>query len=91
MTLPLVSPTLFFSLITGFIGSFQVFSSALLMTDGGPNMATTFFMLHLYKQAFLSLRRGYASALAWVLFAVILVFTVAQLRMSKWVYYEGGK
>ena len=91
VTLPLVSHTLFFSLITGFIGSFQVFSSALLMTDGGPNMATTFFMLHLYKQAFLSLRMGYASALAWVLFAVILVFTVAQLRMSKWVYYEGGK
>ena len=91
VTLPMISPTLFFSLITGFIGSFQVFSSALLMTDGGPNRATTFFMLHLYKQAFLSLRMGYASALAWVLFFVILMFTVIQLRMSKWVYYEGAK
>jgi multiple sugar transport system permease protein len=91
VTLPMVSPTLLFTLITGFIGSFQVFSSALLMTDGGPNMATTFFMLHLYRQAFLSLRMGYASALAWVLFVVILAFTVMQLRMSRWVYYEGAK
>jgi multiple sugar transport system permease protein len=91
VTLPMVSPTLFFALVTGFIGSFQVFNSALLMTDGGPNMSTTFFMLHLYKQAFLSLRMGYASALAWVLFFVILIFTVLQLRMSRWVYYEGAK
>jgi len=91
VTMPMISPTLFFSLITGFIGSFQVFSSALLMTDGGPNMATSFFMLHLYKQAFMSLRMGYASALAWVLFFVILGFTVVQLRMSRWVYYEGAK
>ncbi|MBC8065351.1 MAG: sugar ABC transporter permease [Chlorobia bacterium] len=91
VTLPMISPTLFFSLITGFIGSFQVFSSALLMTDGGPNMSTTFFMLHLYRQAFLSLRMGYASALAWVLFFVILGFTIMQLKMSRWVYYEGAK
>jgi ABC-type sugar transport system permease subunit len=91
VTLPMISPTLFFSLITGFVGSFQVFSSALLMTDGGPNMSTTFFMLHLYRQAFLNLRMGYASALAWVLFLVILGFTVIQLRMSRWVYYEGAK
>jgi multiple sugar transport system permease protein len=91
VTLPMVSPTLFFALITGFIGSFQVFTPALLMTDGGPNMSTSFFMLHLYKQAFLSLRMGYASALAWVLFFLILIFTVLQLRMSRWVYYEGAK
>jgi multiple sugar transport system permease protein len=90
VTLPMISPTLFFCLVTGFIGSFQVFSSAFLMTDGGPNRATTFFMLHLYRRAFLSLRMGYASALAWVLFFVILGFTIAQLRLSRWVYYEGG-
>jgi len=91
VTVPMISPTLFFTLITGFIGSFQAFTSALLMTDGGPNNATQFYMLHLYKQAFLSLRMGYASALAWVLFFVILGFTVIQLRASKWVYYEGAK
>ena len=54
-------------------------------------MATTFFMLHLYRQAFLSLRMGYASALAWVLFLVILGFTVLQIRMSRWVYCEGAR
>lgn len=89
VTLPLISPTLFFSLITGFIGSFQAFTSAFLMTSGGPNNSTMFFMLHLWNSAFTGLRMGYASMLAWVLFFIILVFTVIQLRASKWVYYEG--
>ncbi|HVL37790.1 MAG TPA: extracellular solute-binding protein [Fimbriimonadaceae bacterium] len=88
VTLPLLTPTIFFSLVTGFIGSFQVFTQAFVMTQGGPNDATMFYMFHLYGNAFQSLRMGYASALAWVLFVIIMVATLAQFRFSKWVYYE---
>ena len=88
VTVPLMSPALLFCLITGFIGTFQVFTDSYMMTSGGPNDATMFYMLHLYRTAFLGLRMGYASALAWMLFAIILVFTMLQLRLSKWVYYE---
>lgn len=91
VTLPLISPTLFFSLITGFIGSFQAFTGALLLTAGGPNNATMFNMLHVYNNAFVGLRMGYASSLAWVLFFIILIFTLVQLYLNKFVHYEGGK
>jgi multiple sugar transport system permease protein len=88
VTIPLLSPALFFCLVTGVIGSFQVFTQSFVMTSGGPNDATLFYMLHLYRQAFDGLRMGYASALAWVLFVIILIFTLLQFRLSKWVYYE---
>ncbi len=88
VTLPLLTPAIFFSLVTGFIGSFQTFAQAFVMTGGGPNDATLLYMLHLYNQAFTSLRMGYASALAWLLFFIILIFTVIQFKGSKWVYYE---
>ncbi len=90
VTVPLISPALFFSLITGFIGSFQVFTQAFQMTQGGPNNATMFFMLLTYNNAFRTLRMGYASSLAWVLFVVVLIFTVLQLQGNKLVYYEGS-
>ncbi|MGV3614742.1 MAG: extracellular solute-binding protein [Fimbriimonas sp.] len=90
VTVPMISPAIFFSLITGFIGSFQTWTQALLMTDGGPNDSTLFLAFHLYRSGFLSLRMGYASSLAWLLFFVVMMFTLFQLRMSKWVYYEGG-
>ena len=89
ITIPLISPSLFFCLITGFIGSFQVFTQAFQMTSGGPNNATMFFMLHAYNNAFRLLRMGYASALAWVLFAIILCFTVLQMKGNRFVHYEG--
>jgi multiple sugar transport system permease protein len=88
VTMPMLSPALFFTLVTGFIGAFQVFTQAFVMTSGGPNDATRFFSLHLYENAFYSLRMGYASALAWILFAIILVFTAIQFRLNKFVYYE---
>jgi multiple sugar transport system permease protein len=92
ITLPLLSPTLFFSLITGVIGSFQVFTQAFIITSGGPNNATVFYMLNLYSMAFRDLRMGYASALAWILFVIILVFTAIQLKAAKkWVFYEGDE
>ena len=99
ITLPMISPAMFFNLIIGIIGSFQVFTQAFVMTggaqpgsEGGPNNSTLFFVLYLYKKAFQEFRMGYASALAWILFVVILVFTLLQMKLSKrWVYYEAGE
>jgi ABC-type sugar transport system permease subunit/ABC-type glycerol-3-phosphate transport system substrate-binding protein len=88
VTLPLLTPTIFFSLITGLIGSFLVFTQALVMTGGGPNDSTRFFMFYLYQQAFQSIRMGYASALAWVLFFIIMAVTLIQMKFRKWVFYE---
>jgi multiple sugar transport system permease protein len=96
VTFPMISPALFFSLVIGIIGSFQVFAQAYVMTgtaqpgsEGGPNNATLFLVLYLYKKAFQEFQMGYAAALAWVLFFIILAFTVVQTRLSKrWVYYE---
>jgi multiple sugar transport system permease protein len=91
VTVPMITPTIFFNLVIGFIGSFQVFTTAYVATNGGPVNATLFYVLYLYQMAFQSFWMGYASALAWVLFVVILLFTFVQLRLSKrWVYYEGA-
>jgi multiple sugar transport system permease protein len=79
LTLPLLKPTTFFLLITGVIGSFQVFSSVYVITGGGPRGATDVAVHRIYLRAFESFDMGYASALAWVLFAVIFVFTVLQV------------
>jgi len=91
ITIPMVTPVLLLNLVMGIIGSFQVFTNAFIMTDGGPNYATLFYVLYLYQQAFLWFNMGYASALAWVLFVIILIFTAIVIRSSsRWVYYEGG-
>ena len=90
VTVPQISPAIFFNLVMGMIGSFQVFTQAFLMTGGGPNKATLFYVLHLYNTAFQNFRIGYASALAWILFVIIMAFTLLVLRSGKlWVYYEG--
>jgi len=87
----MITPVLLLNLIMGIIGSFQVFTQAFIMTNGGPNYATLFYVLYLYQNAFQWFNMGYASALAWVLFLVILAFTFLILRTSSsWVYYEGG-
>lgn len=92
VTLPMLSPVILFNLVLGIIGSFQVFTSAYLLTNGGPQNSTLFAVLYLYRLSFEQFKMGYASALAWLLFAIILVFTLIQLRLSKaWVYYEGGE
>lgn len=89
ITIPMISPVLLLNLIMGIIGSFQVFTQAFIMTNGGPNYATLFYVLYLYQHAFQWFNMGYASALAWILFVVILACTVLILRMSRdWVYYE---
>jgi multiple sugar transport system permease protein len=90
ITLPMLSPTIFFNLVMGIIGSFQVFTQALVMTQGGPNNATLTIMLYLYRKGFEQFQFGYASAIAWALFCIILLLTLLIFRSSAlWVYYEG--
>jgi multiple sugar transport system permease protein len=89
VTLPMMTPTIFYNLVTGVIGTFQVFNQAYVMTDGGPNNATLFYIFYLYRTAFTESQMGYASALAWVLFMVIMVVTFLLFRNARrWVYYE---
>lgn len=90
VTLPLLTPALFFNLIIAIIGAFQVFTQAYIMTEGGPSYSTLFYLLYLYRMAFENFRMGYASAMAWVLFIIVLFFTLIQFRLSdRWVFYEG--
>ncbi|MHB0878525.1 MAG: carbohydrate ABC transporter permease, partial [Anaerolineae bacterium] len=89
ITMPMLSPTIFFNLVIGIIGSFQVFTAAYIATQGGPQNATLFYVLYLYRNAFDYFKMGYAAALAWVLFAIVLLFTAIQfITARKWVYYE---
>jgi multiple sugar transport system permease protein len=89
VTLPLITPVVLFNLVIGVINSFQSFTNAYIMTNGGPNNATLFYVLNLYRQAFQFFHMGYASALAWILFVIIMVCTLLIFRTSAaWVYYE---
>jgi multiple sugar transport system permease protein len=88
ITLPLLSPTTFFVAIIYSINSFQVFGQIYMMTQGGPNYATSTMVYYVYQNAFQFFKMGYASALAWVLFACIFVFTLIQMRYQTWVHYE---
>lgn len=92
ITLPLLTPTLFFNLILSVISTFQTFTSAFVATNGGPLDATLFLVLYIYRQAFQYFNMGYASALAWVLFVVILVITLLLFRSQRfWVFYLGER
>jgi multiple sugar transport system permease protein len=90
ITIPMLTPTIYFNLLINIIGSFQVFTQSYVMTDGGPNNATLTQVLYLYRKGFLNFQFGYASALAWALFLLIMVFTILVVRSSEsWVHYEG--
>lgn len=94
ITLPLLTPTIFFQLVLGLIGVFQTFTPAFIAAGetGGPLQSGLFYMLYIYNRGFVSLRMGYASALAWIMTAFILVITVLVLRSSRyWVYYESDR
>jgi len=92
ITIPLLSQTIFFNLVMGVIGSFQVFTQGLIMTGGGPNNSTCFYVLNTYRNAFEFFKMGYASALAWFLFLIILALTLLVVRSSSWwVFYEAQK
>lgn len=91
VTLPLLTPSIFFNLILGIIAAFRIFTAAYIATEGGPAYASLFFVLHLFFNAFKFMNMGYASAMAWVLFVIVLALTAFQFRMSRrWVYYEAG-
>ncbi len=92
VTLPMLSPLVFFNLVMGIIGSFQVFTQAFVMTGGGPDQQTMFYVLNLYYQAFQFHNMGYASAMAWVLFVILLTLTLLAFAGSRrLVHYEGLK
>ncbi len=87
VTIPIISPIIFFNLIIGIIGSFQVFTSAFIMTKGGPQDSTLFMVLYIYRNAFELFKMGYAAALAWILFVIIMFFTAIQFFFAnRWVY-----
>ncbi len=91
VTLPLLTPTILFNLVLLIINQFQTFTQAYTMTNGGPLYSTLFYVYYLYQNAFAFLNMGYAAALAWVLFTIVLVLTVIVLRTSdRWVFYQGG-
>jgi multiple sugar transport system permease protein len=89
VTLPMISPVLLFTMVMGMIGTFQYFAQAYVMTGGGPLDSTLFYSLYLFNAAFSEYRLGYASAMAWVLFVVILISTAIVMRVSnKVVFYR---
>lgn len=92
VTIPMMTPLILFNLVMGIIGGLQVFVVAFVMTQGGPNNASLFYMLHLYHTAFEYFRLGYGSALALILFLYIVVLSALVFRSSTaWVYYEGNR
>lgn len=91
ITLPMLTPTIFFNLILQIINGFRVFTESYVITDGGPLDATLSYVLYLYRRAFNYFDMGYSCALAWILVAIIGVFTVVLFKTQKsWVYYETG-
>ncbi len=91
VTLPMLTPTIFFNLVMGLISVFSYFTQAFIMTNGGPLDSTLFYMLYLYRNAFMYFKMGYASAQAWVLFVIVVSLTLVVFKSSGgWVYYGGS-
>ncbi|HMP90190.1 MAG TPA: extracellular solute-binding protein [Kiritimatiellia bacterium] len=89
ITIPMLTPYIFFNLIMGLIGTFQIFTQAFIMTAGGPVNSTLFYAYYLFNNAFRYLNMGYAAAMAWFLFVIVLILTAFQMRLSRrWVHYE---
>lgn len=97
IVLPMISPAIFYTLVINLIGYFQYFTEAWVMTAardgsaGGPSNSLMFYAMYLYQNAFQFFKMGYASAQAWILFAIVLVATLVLFRSSGWVYYRGEK
>jgi multiple sugar transport system permease protein len=92
VTLPLLTPSLFFVTVLTIIFALRTFTSAYIASGGGPAYSTWFYTFHLFKQAFQFFNMGYASALGWIFFVVLLVFTYVQVRLqTRWVHYEGER
>jgi multiple sugar transport system permease protein len=92
VTVPLCTPVILFNLIIGFISAFQEFTLPWLLTSGGPMKSTEFYVVNLYRNAFIQLSMGKASAMAWILFAIVVLFsTILFATSARWVYYGGEK
>jgi multiple sugar transport system permease protein len=92
ITLPLLTPTILYNIIIGIINGFQTFTQPYIMTNGGPASASLFYMLHLYRQAFMFSKMGYACAMAWFVFIITAIISLFIFKTSKgWVYYQGGE
>jgi len=91
VTLPLLTPTLFFNTVLGIIAALSVFQVAFVGTKGGPANATYFYVLHIYYRGFADSEMGYAAALAWIFFLIVMSFTALQFWLQRrWVHYEGA-
>jgi len=91
ITVPMLTPTIFFLMVLSIIGNLKVFTEAYVLTQGGPLNSTLFYVYNLFNNAFVYFRMGYASALAWVFFIVVLALTLVQFQLAnRWVYYEVG-
>lgn len=95
ITLPMISPVIFFDIITSTIGGFQIFQEAYVMSvggSGGPANSMLFYNLYMWQQAFESFNMGYAMAMSWILFGIIMILTIINLRLGpRWVHYTGGE
>lgn len=92
VTLPMITPTIFFNLILGIIFALRTFEIAFVATAGGPARATWFISLHIYQNAFVSFDMGYASALAWIFFLILFAITMGNFGLSRrWVFYAGDR
>lgn len=92
ITLPMMTSTIFFNLVISCINGFQVFTQAYIITQGGPNNRSNFLVLRLFTEAFTNSKMGKASAIAWIMFVIVLFLTVINFKFSnKWVYYESGE
>ena len=92
VTLPLITPTIFFNLVLGIIFALRTFEAAFISTAGGPARATWFISLHIYQSAFVNFDMGYASAMSWVFFMILFALTYLQFRLSgSWVFYAGER
>jgi oligogalacturonide transport system permease protein len=92
ITIPLITPVIFFNFIMQTTQAFQEFTGPYVITEGGPAKATYLFSLYIYESAFKNFELGYASALAWVLFVIVAIFTAVSFKYSKyWVFYSGDK
>lgn len=90
ITLPMITPSIFFNVVMGLIGTFQYFTQAFVATGGGPYNSTLFYALYLFEQAFTNFNFGYASAMAWVLFVLVLIITLILFKTAwRWVFYAG--
>lgn len=91
ITIPLITPVIFFNLVMSIIASFQTFTNAFIITQGGPNYASYFYIYYLFQNAFQYFRMGYASAQAWILFVIVMALTIIAFGSQRyWVYYEGS-